>query len=223
MDCQYCELELPFSELTSHVEYCGSRTEKCDNCDRFVQKKDFEMHTDTGCQYPVKKEKKQLPPKMPDDFFAEMPVGMLHAMGLMDSSESSPNMHNFFPFVPGLREFGQILNTGLGTPPFTGASYFGDIDEANAGVDGGDVIARGARGNRGLNNKPRFDESNFQDCENVDGDYTQEIDDDEMLAAACQADEFDSTNGAGGMSSGMLDEPFPSMKSSLMSDLASGV
>ena len=223
MDCQYCELQLPFSELSSHVEYCGSRTEKCDKCDRFVQKKDFEEHINTGCQYPVKEEKKKLPPKMPNESFSEMPLGMLHAMGLMDSSASHPNRDNYFPFMAGMREFGRIINSGLGTPPFSDASYFGDIDAAEAGRDGRDVVTRGARGYVGFQ-KPTFDQRNFEDFENTDSDYaTAQTDDDEMLAAAYQADEFDRANGTDGTSSGMDDEPFANMQPSPMSDLENGV
>lgn len=219
VDCQYCELQLPFSELTSHVEYCGSRTDKCDICDRFIQKKDFEAHVDSGCQYPVKEEKKKLPPKVPQagDFGSEMPVGMLHAMGLMDSTENWSDEEKFFPFVPGMREFQQIINSGLGVPPFSGASYFADGFTPDTRMDDRDVISRGARQNRGTP-KVKFDEDRFQYFEDVDRNDMQQTEDDEMLAAAYQADEFDSGNGADGTPSGMSDEHFQNMQPSLMSD-----
>lgn len=178
----------------------------------------------TGCQYPVKEEKKKLSSKMPVDSYSEMPLGMLHAMGLMDST-GSPDMERLPPFISaGMREFEWILNAGMGIPPYFGAAgYFGDVDGADAArMDGREVIPRGARGNSGFP-KPKFDQHSFQDFENVDSDYTaQQIDDEEMLAAVYQANEIDSTTG-NGVSSGMVDDPFPNVESSQMSDFESGL
>lgn len=183
--------------------------------------KDFTEHVNTGCQYPVKEESKKLPSNPPQDFFSGMPVDMLHAMGLMDPSG---------PLAAGMREFGQILNTGLGTSPFSdgrmqypgGASYFGGMDAGNGVIDGRDVIARGTKGGRAFP-KPEFDQHTFRDFDKVDDEYAQDIDDDEMLAAAFQADEFDNVNGdANGMLSAMVDEPYPYMKSTMMADSENG-
>ena len=195
------------------MEYCGSRTEKCDICDRYIQKKDLEAHIDTGCQYPLKEEKKPAPSKRPDDFISEMPVRLLHDMGLMDSSERSPNIENFFPqLVSGMREFGQILNTGLGTPPFNGPSFFGDVDAGDTAFDNRGVVSRGTRGVR----KPRFDQQTFQDSEQVVIDYTHhnyddddddDDDDDEMPPVAHQDEEFDS-----GASYAPVADPFPNIQ-----------
>ena len=229
MECQYCELTLPFDKMASHVEYCGSRTEKCDTCDRFIQMKDLTEHVNTGCQYPVKEESKKLPSNPPQDFFSGMPVDMLHAMGLMDPSGGSRDADYFHPFVAGMHEFGRILNTGFGTSPFSdehmqypGAAYFGGIDAGNGEIDGKDVIARGAKRGRAFP-KPEFDQDTFRDFDKVDDEYAQDVDDDEILAAAFQADEFDNANGDdNGMSSAMVDEPFPYMKSTLMADSQNG-
>ena len=208
--------------MTSHVEYCGSRTEKCDTCDRFVQMKDLTEHVNTGCQYPpVKEESKKLPSNPPRDFFSEMPVGMLHAMGLIDTSVSSTDTDYFHPLFAGMREFGQIMNTGLGTSPFSdprmrypgGAAYFGGMDAGNVAIDASDVISRGAKRSKEFPN-PEFDRRTSQDFDKVD--------DEEMLAAVYQA-EFDNVNGdANGMSSAMVDETFPYMKSTLMADSVNG-
>ena len=220
MKCQYCELEIAFSELTSHVEYCGSRTEKCEMCDRYVQKKDLELHLQTGCQYPVKEEKKSIPSKEPDNWFSEIPDGMLHAMGLINSSETSSEMENFFPFAAGIREFGEILRTGLGTLPFNGANYFGDVDEDSPFDGRHDVIARGTQGMA----KRRIDRHSTDSFEHVDVDYTwHSNDDDDTLAAVYQADEFDNTNGTFPASSTVVDEPFPNMPSSPVADFANGL
>ena len=234
MECQYCELTLPFNKMSSHVEYCGSRTEKCDICERFVQMKDLTEHVNTGCQYPpIKEESKKLPSNPPPDFFSEMPLGMLHAMGLIDSSVNGTDADYFHPLRAGMHEFGQIINTGLGTSPFSdprmqypgGAAYFGGISAGNGVIDGSDVIARGAKRSREFP-KPEFDQRISQGFDKVDDDeYTQDVDDDEMLAAAYQADAFDIANGnVNRTSSAMVDETFPYMfmKSTLMADSVNG-
>lgn len=233
MECQYCELTLPFNKMTSHVEYCGSRTEKCDVCDRFIQVKDLSEHVNTGCQYPpIKEESKRLPSSPPRDFFSEMPVGMLHAMGLVDSSFNSTDTDYLHPLQAGMLEFGRIINTGLGTSPFSdprmqypgGATYFGGVGTGNGVIDGSDVIARGAKRSKEFR-KPEFDRHISRDFDEVDhdDDYTRDDDDDEMIAAAYQADEFDYVNGnVNGMSSAMVDETFPYMKSALMADSVTG-
>ena len=49
MRCEYCDLELAFEQFNEHVEYCGSRTEKCEKCGQFVQKKGQSLHDATNC------------------------------------------------------------------------------------------------------------------------------------------------------------------------------
>lgn len=216
VDCQFCELQLPFCKLTTHVDYCGSRTEKCDVCDRFIQKKDFEMHVETGCQHPVKEKRKKTPPQTPDEsyMYSDTPGGMLGAMGLSESPESFLDAAKFFPFMPGMREFQQILNTGLGEPPFGGTSYF----DADSAFSGRDVVARGMRP-KPL--KPNFDENGLDDFSDFDGNFIQQTDDDEMLAAAYQAGGYDSANGVDRMPPGMINGPFPKMSSLLPTDSSS--
>ena len=53
--CSYCELQLPLSELQSHVDYCGTRTEPCPTCGQFVMLKDQLQHETSACQYPAPK------------------------------------------------------------------------------------------------------------------------------------------------------------------------
>lgn len=47
--CEYCELELQFSEMKSHKDFCGSRTELCQRCKKYVQHKDLENHLNSDC------------------------------------------------------------------------------------------------------------------------------------------------------------------------------
>lgn len=42
--CEYCELELPWSSLLKHSLSCGSRTELCSDCGRYVQFKHQQKH-----------------------------------------------------------------------------------------------------------------------------------------------------------------------------------
>lgn len=47
VSCEYCQLELPLCTLADHTEMCGSRTERCLDCGRYVTLKDQLQHADT--------------------------------------------------------------------------------------------------------------------------------------------------------------------------------
>uniref|UniRef100_A0A8C6VEG8 TRAF-type domain-containing protein n=1 Tax=Naja naja TaxID=35670 RepID=A0A8C6VEG8_NAJNA len=47
--CHFCELELPFHKLQSHLDACGSRTTMCWDCGKYVMHKAQEGHKLT-CQ-----------------------------------------------------------------------------------------------------------------------------------------------------------------------------
>ncbi|KAK2837233.1 hypothetical protein Q5P01_014445 [Channa striata] len=44
--CQYCELELVFSQSKEHEEYCGTRTETCPHCKCNVMLREQDVHAD---------------------------------------------------------------------------------------------------------------------------------------------------------------------------------
>lgn len=46
--CVYCGLDMSFSELNNHEVYCGSRTEPCETCKKFVMIKDIPSHVCDG-------------------------------------------------------------------------------------------------------------------------------------------------------------------------------
>ncbi|XP_012250638.2 uncharacterized protein LOC105682952 [Athalia rosae] len=46
--CPYCELELPSCDMTKHTDYCGTRTEKCEDCEEFVLLKYKELHLESN-------------------------------------------------------------------------------------------------------------------------------------------------------------------------------
>ncbi|GBN22351.1 TRAF-type zinc finger domain-containing protein 1 [Araneus ventricosus] len=46
--CEYCELEIPLGILLEHSAACGSRTEQCSRCNKYVVIKDLENHH-TNC------------------------------------------------------------------------------------------------------------------------------------------------------------------------------
>lgn len=54
--CKYCKLRKRIIDLPAHEEYCGSRTEKCAKCQRFVSMRDFDQHTQARCNYPPQPE-----------------------------------------------------------------------------------------------------------------------------------------------------------------------
>lgn len=42
--CQYCEMSLPREKMTEHEEFCGSRTEFCHKCSRYILIRDLQNH-----------------------------------------------------------------------------------------------------------------------------------------------------------------------------------
>uniref|UniRef100_A0A8C3XU89 XIAP associated factor 1 n=1 Tax=Chelydra serpentina TaxID=8475 RepID=A0A8C3XU89_CHESE len=49
LKCTFCELEMPFNKLQRHLEACGSRTELCWECNKYIMYKDLDKHKDV-CQ-----------------------------------------------------------------------------------------------------------------------------------------------------------------------------
>uniref|UniRef100_A0A8C5BC30 TRAF-type domain-containing protein n=1 Tax=Gadus morhua TaxID=8049 RepID=A0A8C5BC30_GADMO len=43
--CDFCELELPVRRLEEHQQVCGSRTEHCNTCHRYVLLRNLAQHT----------------------------------------------------------------------------------------------------------------------------------------------------------------------------------
>ncbi|KAK7087657.1 TRAF-type zinc finger domain-containing protein 1-like [Littorina saxatilis] len=91
VSCEYCELQVPHSDLAPHVEFCGTRTEACPRCGGFIMHKDLERHNDSNCAYPEVK-----PPTNTTN-------------GFRDRGGGDDNMFN-----PHLREFGRPRHTGFG-------------------------------------------------------------------------------------------------------------
>ena len=50
--CEYCEIDLPFAKIQEHKDFCGSRTELCSLCKRYIQLKDLDVHVAMKCEYP---------------------------------------------------------------------------------------------------------------------------------------------------------------------------
>jgi len=48
---------LAYSDLQEHEDYCGSRTEPCATCGRYIMVRDAEVHQETNCQYRVVEQK----------------------------------------------------------------------------------------------------------------------------------------------------------------------
>ena len=55
--CQFCSMMLAHSELIKHEDYCGSRTEACETCGRYIMVRDAEIHRETNCEYPAVEQK----------------------------------------------------------------------------------------------------------------------------------------------------------------------
>lgn len=43
------------SDLASHIEFCGTRTEACPRCGNFIMHKDLNQHNSSNCTYPETK------------------------------------------------------------------------------------------------------------------------------------------------------------------------
>ncbi|KAH3887241.1 hypothetical protein DPMN_011257, partial [Dreissena polymorpha] len=53
MKCVYCELDFPKSDLNTHLDYCGSRTEPCHKCGAFIMLRDQQKHSELACNKPT--------------------------------------------------------------------------------------------------------------------------------------------------------------------------
>jgi len=49
LPCEYCEIDCLVSNLEEHELYCGSRTESCDKCGRFILIRLMKDHTNLQC------------------------------------------------------------------------------------------------------------------------------------------------------------------------------
>ncbi|RXM94301.1 XIAP-associated factor 1 [Acipenser ruthenus] len=52
VSCEFCDLELPLSKLQEHGDACGSRTQRCPNCDRYVMHREQERHSRSAFKFP---------------------------------------------------------------------------------------------------------------------------------------------------------------------------
>jgi len=43
--CEYCPLQMPYVEKYEHEQKCGSQTQKCEKCKKYIMKKDATVHT----------------------------------------------------------------------------------------------------------------------------------------------------------------------------------
>ena len=93
--------------MASHKEYCGSRTELCEKCNKYIKFRDLEEHSSINCEL-----MKAEVPKNREE--TTVPVDMLRAMGLRDDQmiydEDSEFSHDLLS-----SEMMKIL--GYGTPP----------------------------------------------------------------------------------------------------------
>ena len=62
--CHYCELRLPRERMSEHQEFCGTRTEFCHKCSRYVLVRDF-MDYDSACDGGINNRQHDLPVSLP--------------------------------------------------------------------------------------------------------------------------------------------------------------
>eukprot|EP00743_Colponemidia_sp_Colp-15_P004691 GILK01005054.1.p1 GENE.GILK01005054.1~~GILK01005054.1.p1 ORF type:complete len:586 (-),score=110.80 GILK01005054.1:126-1883(-) len=49
IDCPFCEMHLKPATVEEHLAYCGTRTDKCFKCNKWVRLRDMENHIASGC------------------------------------------------------------------------------------------------------------------------------------------------------------------------------
>ena len=49
MACYYCKLSLDYDKFKDHVTACGSRTELCTDCKKYILIKDLNKHLENNC------------------------------------------------------------------------------------------------------------------------------------------------------------------------------
>lgn len=52
VECEFCNLPMPFVDLLAHQETCGVRTDVCTLCLRYIKLRDMARHTESNCQWP---------------------------------------------------------------------------------------------------------------------------------------------------------------------------
>eukprot|EP01105_Mastigella_eilhardi_P006554 TRINITY_DN1808_c0_g1_i2.p1 TRINITY_DN1808_c0_g1~~TRINITY_DN1808_c0_g1_i2.p1 ORF type:complete len:457 (-),score=86.08 TRINITY_DN1808_c0_g1_i2:9-1379(-) len=50
--CSFCSLSIPADEHERHEAYCGSRTDQCAACSKYIRLRDMAKHVSSKCKYP---------------------------------------------------------------------------------------------------------------------------------------------------------------------------
>ena len=46
--CKYCDIDKPADGMEEHENYCGSRTEKCNDCGERIMMKNWDIHMNSN-------------------------------------------------------------------------------------------------------------------------------------------------------------------------------
>ena len=198
--------------MNSHQDYCGSRTETCEKCKRFVKLKDMDLHASSNCELPVPP-KPQLP--NPDEVDKqldhELSVDTLNALGIFGSDNL------------GYRDL-QALMVGMQDewirpqmiPSQSEIWTNARLDERNKPLPRDTVVARGRQSFQNTNTIENVNEKNIVKkikpipfygrnvySDNEEPSSPQYDGDDDHLLAAYLADKFgETTDGSSESSSG---------------------
>ncbi|CAF1658197.1 unnamed protein product, partial [Adineta ricciae] len=47
--CSLCHEEIPTKDMSEHLVHCGTKTEKCPNCQKFIQRSIYNYHLENNC------------------------------------------------------------------------------------------------------------------------------------------------------------------------------
>ncbi|XP_071789855.1 uncharacterized protein [Asterias amurensis] len=108
VQCEYCEMDMDHKSLTEHKDFCGSRTDPCPLCSRYIFFRDKARHEESICQYPEVKPVKPNPVKtlslssLSTNQRQTNPFGI----GSLDSTEALHQQQELFDQFPGARNRG---------------------------------------------------------------------------------------------------------------------
>ena len=103
VQCEYCEMDMDFKNMTEHKDFCGSRTDPCPLCNRYIFFRDKALHEDSNCQYPKVKPTKSNPNPMGSSLPSKQWQRNPFMFGLPEASGTNqfpPGLFGQFPVAP---------------------------------------------------------------------------------------------------------------------------
>jgi len=145
--CKYCKLPVLFSELKSHMDYCGSRTEPCELCNQAVAKSKMDEHLKSRCPIIFPNLLSEVPsepgrPQMSKPFIPALPNSWGTDLANV-SDQKTPELDLPSHFMAATESFMQAPNDPFYCPHCSKDFY--DFNALQRHLDGNDCIILKAR------------------------------------------------------------------------------